>query len=486
MTRRAAFRRNAGVAAAALVFALLVLDWLLGRALRDEIQASTEVANQTFARVFVNQKWDTVRPMLGIDRTPGDPRANPHLRDIDARVRSFARGTDLVKVKIYDPRGLTVYSSDPAQIGEDKSGNPGFLGAARGRTMSELAYRGRFGSFDGEIHQRNLVSSYVPVRSPSGVEAVVEIYTDRTASIESIQRRQRGLMLWLGTGSLLLYGAFVAFAWIVGRRNGPGVSKEIGEPASAAQFDGQAGIENRALLASVAMELSGPLDSLGGALDRASAAQTPGAALADACAAAAELRKRVGWVDLLAGAHAPDSRTTSAGVDAAGQVRAVIEAVAPRARLGGTDLQVYLGPGLWPPVVGEPVELTAILDSLLSDALDSTDAGFVHVKVNASPEGVQFDMIDSGRPRGSARHRDVRGYADDVEGAAGESGPSGPGSTGAPGFRLLLADTLVGRLGGRLRVSAEPGTGNWITFTLPLASGRRLEPQRPNELPAEP
>lgn len=468
MIRGTGFRRTAGVAAAAVVVALLGLDWLLGRALREEIQASTEVANQTFARVFVNQKWDTIRPMLGIDGTPGEPRANPNLRDIDARVRSFARGTDLVKVKIYDPRGLTVYSSDPAQIGEDKSGNPGFLGAARGRTMSELTFRGRFGSFDGEIHQRNLVSSYVPVRSPSGVEAVVEIYTDRTASIESIQRRQRGLMLWLGAGALVLYAAFVAFAWVGGRRNGPEAPRQVGVPAGAAgagESPRLAGIENRGLLASVAMELSGPLEALGGALDRASTSLPAERALADARDAAAELRKRADWIDLLADAHGPDSRTTSGGVDATGQVRAAIEAVAPRARLEGVDLQVYLGPGLGPPVVGGPVELAAILESLLSDAIDATDAGFVHLKVNASPEGVQFDVIDSGRPREAPRD----GTVEDVQGVAGEPGLYGPEPTGAVRFRFLLADALVGRLGGRLRVSAAPGSGNWVTFTLPLA-----------------
>lgn len=472
MSSTAGFRWSVAIAGALAASALFGLDWLLGHALREEIQASTEIANQTFTRAFVNEEWETIRPMLGIDAAPADPRANQHLPQIDARVRGFARGTDLVKVKIYDPRGLTVYSSDPAQIGEEKSGNAGFLGAARGRTMSELTFRGKFGSFDGEIHQRNLVSSYVPVRGPSGVEAVVEIYTDRTASIESIQRRQRALMLWGAPLALVVFAAFVAFARAGRRRSA--ADTDAGDRAEARAAGELArlrlvAIESSGFLASIANELSHPLDALDRSLGQAMAEQPAHGALERACSAAGALRKRAEWIDLLARAGHSGVSVAPGATDPAVQVSGAIDAVAPRAQSKGIELQAQFGPGLGKPVAGDSREVTAILEAILSDAIDATDEGFVHVKVNASADGVQFDVIDSGRSRESLRHTGSHRLDPEVSEAQDAHGSTGPEPIGTTGFRLVLAQGLVRRLGGEFRASATSGAGNWVTFTLPLA-----------------
>lgn len=450
------------VVASALVFAgaLAGLNWLLERALREEIQASTEIANQTFARVFVNENWESIRPMLGVEGTQADPRANPHLKDIDAKVRAFARGTDLMKVKIYDPRGLTVYSSDPGQIGEDKSGNAGFLSAARGRTVSELNFRGKFGSFDGDLYQRNLVSSYVPVRGPSGVEAVVELYTDRTAFIESLERRQLGLMLWVTPALLALFVAFVGLARLASR--GPRAGARATDQASAGHGTApprQAEPNGVEFLASLADELSQPA----GALDRA-LAQLPGApssspAFAAAREAAVAVRKRAEWIALLAKVGQPDGGAPREAADPAAQVKGAVEAVAPRARAKGLDLQSHFGPRLGQPVFAHPSELAAILEAVLTEAVDATDEGFVHVKLSASVEGLQFDVIDSAR-------------ASDALPEAAASDPSGQAR-----FRLVLADGLVRGLGGVFHVRSTPGVGHWVTFSLPLA-GRPGLPAR--------
>ncbi len=177
---------------------------LFERMLLDEVQAVTEEANVAFIRVFVNESWSELRPVLDLE-AKAHPRENPNLREIDQRVRQFAKGTDLVKVKIYNPKGLTVYSSDAAQLGEDKAANVGFQAAIRGRVASETTYRGKFGAFDGELYQRNLVSSYVPVRGVQGVEAVAEIYTDRTGSIEGVTAKLRQAWLYFGGGMSLAF-----------------------------------------------------------------------------------------------------------------------------------------------------------------------------------------------------------------------------------------------------------------------------------------
>ena len=196
--------------------ALLGAVYLSWQITRKHIVDSTEAANVAITRMFLNEEWDRIAPLLppaGL-RDPGLLKARPENAAIERIVRRFSADTDLLKVKIYDLRGLTVYSSDSRQIGEDQSRNAGFLSARKGSPKSELTYRGKFGSFDGEVHDRNLVSSYLPAISGAGIQAVVETYTDRTSSIEQTGRAMAGLALLLAP---LVYGVYASLLYVVWR-----------------------------------------------------------------------------------------------------------------------------------------------------------------------------------------------------------------------------------------------------------------------------
>ena len=91
---------------------------------RDAIQASGEAGNAALTRVFVNESWAEISRLLpppGADAEAA--QKNPNIRQIDEKIRRFAMYTDVVKVKLYNMKGLTVYSSEAKQIGEDKSSN---------------------------------------------------------------------------------------------------------------------------------------------------------------------------------------------------------------------------------------------------------------------------------------------------------------------------------------------------------------------------
>jgi diguanylate cyclase (GGDEF)-like protein len=124
-------------------------------------------------------------------------------------LRSLARGLNVVKVKIYDLRGFTVFSTDPRQIGEDKSANPGFRRARDGYPASEITYRDRFDAWEGLISERNIIATYVPVHvdDATPVEAVFEVYSDVTELVGRMQASQRKII-----GGVL--GA-MALVWLV-------------------------------------------------------------------------------------------------------------------------------------------------------------------------------------------------------------------------------------------------------------------------------
>lgn len=113
------------------------------------------------------------------------------LREVDTLMRKLAKGTTgLLKVKLYNTAGLTLYSPNPQEIGDSKGDNPAFLKAARnGRTVSNLGFRKVFSSFDGLLSDRYVVESYVPVWGNNGtLVGVVENYHDATDSMERMQR----------------------------------------------------------------------------------------------------------------------------------------------------------------------------------------------------------------------------------------------------------------------------------------------------------
>ena len=124
----------------------------------------------------------------------------------------------IARIKIYNRRGVVVFSSTPAQVGDDQSRNEGFITAIRGGVGSELVYRDTFNSFDGVTEEDNLMQTYLPVRAGPAepIRGVFELYGDVNNLMHQAERTQ---MIVAAGAILILLALYATLVAIVHHAN---------------------------------------------------------------------------------------------------------------------------------------------------------------------------------------------------------------------------------------------------------------------------
>lgn len=174
----------------------------------SELLVIGESKNVAITQAFSNVIWPEFEPFLtsASALSADEIRAHPETARLRQALSSQTQGLSVIKVKIYDLNGLTVFSSEEAQIGEDKSDNAGFIAALNGGVASELTHRDTFSAFEGVIENRDVIASYIPVRGAnSNIEGVFEVYDDVTPLLAVISTAQRNIAIGVTATLALLY-----------------------------------------------------------------------------------------------------------------------------------------------------------------------------------------------------------------------------------------------------------------------------------------
>ena len=186
-------------------------------AVRDLTEAE-EIGNVALTQVFANSLWPRFQQFVTTASrlTLEELRSHPDLQELHRAVLEQMNGLPVIKVKVYDLEGLTVFSTDASQIGDDKSGNAGFQSARAGRVASELTHRDTFSAFEGVIENRDVFASYIPIQQGPGqaVEGVFELYRDVTPLLQRIRGTQGNIIIGV---TLILISLYLVLFVIVGR-----------------------------------------------------------------------------------------------------------------------------------------------------------------------------------------------------------------------------------------------------------------------------
>lgn len=375
-------------------------------------------------------------------------------RALESMLSHVANMTDVLRANIYARDGTILWSSNRELIGRRFEVNPeldaawgGSLVAESGTIDAGKAAKPERATLDEGA--RYFVESYLPVRlgRDGPVAAVVEIYKTPRRLFEVIHGLQRAIWVGALAAGLFLYATLF---WMIRRADN----------LIRAQQDRLVQAETLAVMGemgtAVAHGIRNPLASI-----RSSAELALDGALDEARASARDIITEVDRLDQWVHALVNYSRPVSGSlrrIDPGVVVRDCLTVFERDARQLAIDYRGDIS-GTLPPVVADPVLLTQVLCSLVSNAFEAQPApSVVSVRAAREPDGktVRIAVRDDG-PGMSAKDRE-RAFK-----------PFYTTKTKGLGIGLPLARRVIERFGGRLELESVPGRGTEARVYLPAA-----------------
>jgi PAS domain S-box-containing protein len=212
----------------AFVVVVVLLALFYRQSALGDLTTLQEQQHMALTQTFANTVGAQFEPFVisSAGRSAADLRADPAIGRLRQAVLMQIAGTAVVKIKIYNLQGLTVFSTQADQIGADQSANAGVQAARSGGVTSTLTHRDRFNALDRVIEDRDVFSSYIPLRhaQDEAIVGVIEIYTDVTPFLQQIAYTQ----LRVAGGVTALLGALYAVLFVIVRNADRIIARQAG------------------------------------------------------------------------------------------------------------------------------------------------------------------------------------------------------------------------------------------------------------------
>lgn len=444
-------------------------------AFADLIDAS-ESKNVALTQAFSNSLWPEFAPFVAEAEgmTPPELQAHPRTQELYESVQVQMAGLSVVKVKVYNLDGLTVFSTERDQIGEDKSNNPGYNAARAGMVVSELTFRDTFSAFEQTIEDRNVFESYIPIYSPAGdIEGVFEIYDDVTPLVQRLEQTQRkiigGVVAILSVLYLVLYvivrraDGIIREQYSALQQNEAALRLARDEALAASQFKTR-------LLANVSHDMRTPLNAILGYAEMLQGGiygdltEQQGEAAEEIIGSSGQLLHFVNNLLDQAQLNAGKLKLNEHPFPVQWLLDDVHSLLNLQAKAKGLTLTSDVAPGVPETITGDRYWLRQIMVNLGNNALKFTPAGDVHLHVFMYDDGHwAFQVVDTGI-----------GIPQDVQMKIFEAFERGTtphnGEYLGSGLGLSIVKELVSLMAGEVQVNSEAGHGSTFTVVLPLVT----------------
>jgi signal transduction histidine kinase len=471
LTRSFATVAGLVMVAAALLLSVFHWYWSLG-----EMQKMAEQNNVNVSRVLANLLWSGNGKILE-DLSAADPKTLQGRADVIALREDITRliaNAPVYRVKIYDPQGDTIFSTDPEQIGENESDDEGFEQASEGVIASELARANTFSVFESTMVDRDLLSSYVPIyRNGPGSEivGVFEIYDDVTLFLRDINR---GIASQVALVVLTTIAVYLVLIWTV-RRGDQQLHEEHARSLALVQSVARAEAASKAksqFLANMSHELRTPLNSVIGFAEILSSEGFGPLGDKRYLSYAKEIgdggRNLLTIINNtldLSKIELGTAEVTLRPVDPVAVIRGAVQQLDRQIQDSGVAVSIEIDPRV-PSMQSDETKLKQILLNVVSNGLKFTPGGGrVTIKVVSSSDDrmVRFEINDTGIGIAPADVPIALAPFGQVDSALNRR------YQGA-GLGLPLAKGLAELIGGTLEIVGMPGAGTTVIITLPARS----------------
>lgn len=454
--------------------AAAVLGHFIARNAFDNIAVVAQNTASSLNQLFSNVLWPRYSGFITSAHQwdAATLALHPASRDLLAEADMLTAGTRILKFKIYNTQGLTVFSSRPEEIGSNKYESPGLQKALAGQITSQLEHRARFAAARGDLADVQIVQSYLPVRATAEgfVIAILEVYTDVSepyALVRGNVREAVGIML-------VVLAVAVIMIVVVTYRAERELEKRRRENSELAAAREQAETANRAkslFLANMSHELRTPLNAIIGFTEMIRGeylgpiSEKRYLAYTDhVLEAGRHLLLIINDVLDLSKIEAGKMVAELAPVDAAELVRSTLRLVERDAVAAGIAIAAELPQDL-PEVTADAGKLRQVLLNLLSNAIKFTAPGG-RVTVMAAAVGGEKNMLICVNDTGVGI--DPRNMAQALA-PFGQIGHPFIRRAGGTGLGLPLSKQLVELMGGELLIDSKPGIGTSVSIRLPLS-----------------